>query len=442
MKDKKILLIRPSNRKLYETGNSRRDEPLGLEYIAASLENGHRVKILDLDILNINPQQLRRYLADEKPDFIGITASTPMLVDAKQIFTLVRAVLPDCKKIIGGAHPSCMPLNALEETGADAAVIGEGEYSFKDIVEERPYDEVLGIAFKKNGNFVINAKRKPVEDLDSLKHPAHHLVPRDNYQMSSYFEAYFNKNERPFRCASVITSRSCSFNCIYCASRKIFDTKVRLRSAENVVEEIAILYFELGVKAIMFVDDVFTLDEKRTTQICKMLIERKIKIKWWIDTRVDLVSEDLLRLMKEAGCRFIVYGVESGSQRILDMLNKSITLGQVREAFRITHKVGIDTKANFMLGHLDETEEEVLQSIKLAKELNSTKAGFYLTLPIPGSRLYEIAKERNLINKDFSEFMWYRLPVANLSRIDSRRLKAFQHYAYKEVLEKNPVNVD
>ena len=433
MKEKKILLIRPANRKLYETDNPRRDEPLGLEYIAASVENGHRVKILDLDIININTKGLKNFLTDEKPDYVGVTASTPMLIDARHIFTLVKTILPDCKKIIGGAHASCLPLNALQESGADAAIIGEGEYSFKEIVEERPYEEISGIAFAKNGSFVINPLRKPLDDLDSLVNPAHHLVPRDAYRMSPYFDVYFKDNEKPVRRASVITSRSCPFRCIYCSVRAISGTKIRFRSAQNVIEELAALYFEMGVRAVMFVDDVFTFDKKRTAKICEEMIKRKINLRWWIDTRVDLVSRDLLRLMKEAGCRFIVYGVESGSQRILDMLRKDITVEQVKEAFALTHKIGIDTKANFMLGHLDETEEEVLQSIQLAKELNPARAGFYLTVPLPGSHLYEIARQRNLIQKDFSQFMWYHWPVANLSRIDGKRLKALQHYAYKEV---------
>lgn len=437
MKKKKILLIRPSNRKLYETDNPRRDEPLGLEYISSNImQNGYRVKILDLDIINIDTEGLKEYLIQEQPDYVGVTASTPMLIDAKQIFALVNLTLPNCKKIIGGAHASCLPLNALEESGADVVVIGEGEYSFQEIIEERPYEEILGIGFRKDGNFIINPSRQPIDNLDSLKFPAHHLVPRDSYQMSAYFDIYFKEDERPIRSASVITSRSCPFNCIYCAIKTIAGSKIRLRSAENVIEEIALLYFELGVKAIMFVDDVFTFDKKRTSQICKTLIDRKINVKWWIDTRVDFVSEDLLWLMKEAGCRFIVYGVESGSQRILNMLKKGITIEQVREAFALTHKVGINTKANFMFGHLDETEEEVMQSIQLAKELNPARVGFYLTLPLPGSQLYEIAKARNLIHKGFSQFMWYGWPVANLSKIDSARLKTLQHFAYREVAAK------
>jgi anaerobic magnesium-protoporphyrin IX monomethyl ester cyclase len=433
MRDRKVLLIRPSNRKLYETDNPRRDEPLGLEYLASSLQNGDKVKILDLDILNLTTDELREYLIAEGPDYVGITASTPMLVDAKQILGLVKEILPDCKKIIGGAHASSLPLNALQESGADVAVIGEGEESFKEILQGRPYGKIAGIAFKENTESVINPPRRIINDLDSLAQPAHHLVSRDSYRMSPYFEAYFKDGQRPIRSASVMTSRSCPFNCIYCASRKIFNAKVRLRSPENVIEELASLYFELGVKAIMFLDDVFTLDKERTIQICQRLIKSRINIKWWIDTRVDLISEGLLMLMKESGCRFIVYGVESGSQRILDMLKKGITVEQVKEAFAMTHRVGIDTKANFMLGHLDETEEEVMQSIKLAKELNPARAGFYLTLPVPGSELYEIAQKRKLINKDFSQFMWYHLPVANLSKIDNVKLKALQRYAYSQM---------
>lgn len=141
----------------------------------------------------------------------------------------------------------------------------------------------------------------------------------------------------------------------------------------------------------------------------------------------------LLVLMKRAGCRLVVYGVEAGSQRILDLIRKQTRVETVRNAFRITKKVGIHAHANFMLGHPTESEEEIFESIRLAKELDPSKVGFYLTLPVPGSELYEMAKSRDLITEDFSEFMWYGKCVSKISAVPPGRLKELQKIAYQEV---------
>jgi len=406
------------------------------------LLNDHDVKILDLDIMELSDNELADYVAPEKPDYIGVSVATPMVAKTQSIFKVVEHILPQCVKVIGGPHPSSMPTQSLEHTGADVSVVGEGEYSFKELVEGVPYQRIKGIAFKDGTSFVSNEPRPPIEDLNSLPFPAHHMVPRDKYRMSPYFDSYYSESERPIFSSSVITSRSCPYQCIFCATKKIFGGKVRFRSPQNVVDEVEYLNKELGVRAMMFVDDCFTLNKNRTTEICQQIIRRRIDIKWWIDTRVDHVSEELLQVMKEAGCRFIVYGVEAGSQRILDLIQKKITIEQVKRAFALTHNIGIDTKANFMLGHPTETEDEMIQSVNLAKELNPTKTAFYLVLPLPGTELYDIAQSQNLITKDFSQFMWYHLPVSNISGVSEKRLKEIQRWAYKVAPGKEPTPID
>ena len=169
------------------------------------------------------------------------------------------------------------------------------------------------------------------------------------------------------RCASVITSRGCPFPCNYCASKKILGKAVRYRDAGLVIDEVEDLVSNYDVEAILFLDDCFTLDELRVVEMCEQIIKRGLKFHWWLDTRVDCISEELLNLMYVAGCRFIVYGVESGCQAVLDRIGKKIKVDDIMSAFEMTKRVGIDTKANFMFGHIDETREEIMESINLAK---------------------------------------------------------------------------
>ena len=263
--------------------------------------------------------------------------------------------------------------------------------------------------------------------IDSIKPPRRDLLDRKFYKSSYDFE-----DKVGIKCASVITSRGCPFPCNYCASKTILGKKVRFRDPKLVADEIEDLIYKQGVGAILFLDDCFTLNEIKVIELCEQIINRGMDFYWWLDTRVDCISEGVLNLMYEAGCRFIVYGVEAGSQAVLDRIGKKIKVDQIKEAFEVTQRVGIDTKANFMLGHIDETYEEIEESISLAKSLNATRYGFYLTLPLPGSKLYEIAKVRDVITKGFDRFKWYDEPVSNISKVSAEDLLLLQKEAYKE----------
>ena len=437
----KILLVRPSNRKLYDIPHPRRDEPLNLEYLAAPLISDHDVKILDLDVVENVAAGVEAEINDFAPDILGISVASAMLVDAKRIIATTKQVRPECKTIIGGIHPTALPEESIDYTGADFVTMGEGEFTLKELADGRDHHDIRGIIYKESGRFVKNEKRDPVQDLGEIPQPAHHFVRRSDYRMNEFFEDYFTEAERPIYSGMVITSRGCPYKCIYCSSKCVLGDRVRFRTSDHVVDELEFLAKDLGVKAVIFADDCFTLKKKRTLEICNEIIRRKIDMKWWVDTRVDHISEELLHAMKEAGCRFIVYGVESGSDRVLKVIKRGMKVAKIREVFALTHKVGIDAKANFTLGHLSETEEEIFESIRLAQDLGAAKSAFYLVLPLPGTPLYTLARRDDLITGDFSEFRWYGQPVAKVSKVAPERLKELQKLAYEMVPDAELMNL-
>ncbi len=414
------VLVKLPNARLYKDKNLTLLEPLGLQYIAA-FANNHNIKIVDLDI--VGKSELFKTIDIINPEFIGITVSTPMVKECKELIVEIRAKYPNIKFIVGGGHPSALPLQSLRDTNADYAVRGEGELTFKEILDGAELKNINGLAFEDT----INLPRPYIKNLDSLPLPLRYMDNRSSYRVSFDFDGIESQ-----KCASIITSRSCPFNCIYCASKSIFGSKVRFRSISNIISEIEYLVNDLGINTILFVDDCFTLIKSRVENFCNEVIRKNLKFVWWIDTRVDYISEELLRLMKKAGCQFIVFGIESGSQRVIDRIGKKITIDSVIRAFRAAHNVGIYTKANFMLGHLDETEEDIFETINLAKLLKATRYGFYLVLPLPGSELYNIAIKRGCNIGDFGEFLWYGKPVSNISKVSHERLQELQKFAYNE----------
>lgn len=401
MKEKTILFVSLSTKRIYDIPEDRPLlEPLWAEYLAAMIPE-HNVHILDMNI----DADVKTALEELNPDFIGISITTPLVKEAKVVIQTIRQVLPLAKIIIGGPHVCALEGKDLDH---DIAILGEAEASIKEIIE---------------GYSKRTLKGSPLNGLDSLPFPAR--ISREPHRLK------YNFGVKKQILASVITSRSCPYQCIFCASKSIFGNKLRFRSPENIIEELTDLKERYKVNSVIFLDDCFSLDKERVKKICTLMIERNLNIKWWVDTRCDHVDQPLLELMKAAGCMFIVYGVEAGSPEVLKRIRKNITIEQIREAFRVTKEAGIDTKCNIMLGHLDETEDQIWQSIALAKELAATKTSFYKVIALPGSELYDIATKRGLINSNsnFEDFAWY-LNTPNISKVSSERLEELQKIAY------------
>jgi radical SAM superfamily enzyme YgiQ (UPF0313 family) len=403
MNIKKVLFVNLSNARIYDTPEKRPIlEPMWAEYIDAAVKDYHKTYILDM---NSNPA-LEPTLEEFLPDFVFVSITTPLVKEAKEVISVVRRKMPNVKVVIGGPHVSALSGEGID---FDIAVKGEGEITSKKILD--------GLI---SSGVVIGE----VPEINQLPFPT-------RIERKGYFLDYADSLDHSQVLASVMTSRSCPWGCTYCASKIVFGRKLRSRTSQSVLDELTSLKEKYGVNRVIFLDDCFTVDKKRVEEICKGMIERKLNIKWWIDTRCDRVDEKTLTLMKQAGCDFIVFGVESGDQNVLNRIKKNVTLDTMREAFRLAKKVGIKTKCNIMIGHLDETREEIMRSIFFAKELDATKSSFYKVIPLPGSELYDVALQRGLISKEtsFDAFGWYKSPPV-ISKVSQEELDQLQKLAY------------
>lgn len=374
--------------------------PLGILYVAAYLKehSAHEIKILDLQLENKNDEELRKYLLVEKPDLVGLTAITFMMIDTIILIKLINNLLPDTKIILGGPHVNIYPEETLQIEGVDFIVLGEGELPCLDLINNLHSPEKLknigGLVFKDSDKIINTGQRELLQDLDQLPHPVRELT-----EYKKYYSALAMENP----VTSMFTSRGCPYRCIFC-DRPHLGKIFRARSAKNVVEEIVEIK-NLGIREIFIYDDTFTVDRQRVVNICQELINRKIKINWDIRARVNTVDEELLKLMKKAGCSRIHYGVEAGTDEILNNLRKGITVEMVKQAFKLTHWVGIETAAYFMIGNPGEKLEDIKKSIKLAKELKPDYVHFSVLTPFPATELYFLGLQKGLIRTDvWAEF--------------------------------------
>lgn len=432
----KILLINPS---WFEGAVLDRltpmTHPLGLAYIAAILKrNGYNdVQILDARPLGLRLERIVSIIKKLQPQIIGITASTSQITLADKILYWVKKIKPTILCVIGGPHVSALPERTLKETNADVCVVGEGEYTFLDLVktfEKRAdFKEVRGIYYRaENGKIFFTGDRAFICNLDGLPFPTWHLLP----PLSSYSPSPPNlKSERKL-CASVITTRGCPFKCKFC-DKSVFGNTYRKRSAESIIDEIEELIKKYGVREIRFWDDLFTLDKDRVEKICFELMRRELKVSWSCDSRVDTITDKLLELMKKAGCWQISYGIESGSQKILDLLGKGIKLSEVRDTIEISKKVGLSTKGYFMLGLPGDTRETMKKTIEFSESLNLDYAIFSFYSPYPGTEMYaSFMKYGTLLASKWDDYIMFGKPTFLPRDVDKNELELFYKKAYFE----------
>jgi len=396
--------------------------PLGLAYLASTLErSGHEVEIIDALALELPISQVKKELEKDQPDIIGVTAATPTIYNAFDVVKTAKSVCPRSFTILGGPHPSFLPVETLKECPElDAVCIGEGEETMVEVAEalegDRELAKVKGIAFKSKGGTIIKTSTRPfIKDLDSVHFPAWHLLPMDKYGVLG----------RKSVICHMMTSRGCPFQCIFCSSSLLFGKRYRARSAENVVDEMEYIVSKYNPESIEFSDDAFTLDQKRVEDICDEIRRRGLDMGWACSSRVDTVSRRLLEKMKEAGCFLIYYGIESGSQRILDFVKKGIKIEQVKKTVRWTKEVGIKTLGSFIMGFPDETKKEIKETIEFSRRLKLDYAQFSVATPYPGTELYDMARRDNLLlTEDWSHYTAGRPVMAtkNLSPHEIQKL--------------------
>jgi len=425
----KVLLINPWQ----DTGYPQ--PPLGLAMIAAVLEkNGYHIKVLDAPALKLTENSILRGIVKEKPDIIGITAMTPTMNSAINMARQIKEMNNDVIIVLGGAHVTLFPEETLQRVPeVDIVVRGEGEQTMFELVKtlengDSINSQVLGVTYREKKCIRSSPARPFNSDLDSLPFPAFHLLPMTRYRLHP-------PHGRRMPSIPIITSRGCPYRCIYC-SKSVFGGKYRANSPTYVVDEIEHLMEKFNVREIAFYDDVFTLDKKRVFAICEELGRRRIEIPWTCETRVNLVNKDLVEKMKKAGCYMIAYGVESGTQEILNNLKKDITLEQATRAFELTHKIGIQTIAYFMIGSPGETPKKIEETIKFAKKLDSDFVQFSITTPFPGTELFNLAIKEGIVSKDWDDYIYAGLrsidyPAFETNTLNNEDLKRWDIQAYR-----------
>ena len=404
--------------------------PLGLAYLAATLQKlNYRVIILDYLLEKFKEENLLRLIKKENIPIIGLTAVTPNIKKALHLAEIIKKKFPEKIIILGGAHATLKPEEIFKETKSiDYILRGEGELRFPKLIEyilkkENP-ENLSGLTFQKNEQLISTPDADFIENLDELPFPARELLDIKKYSK------YLNSLQKP--ATTIFTSRGCPYHCIYC-SKPITGTKFRPRSPENIISEIKLLKNKYNIKELQFYDDTFTLDKKRVLKICQLLTENKLKINWKCETRVNLVDEELLKTMKMAGCYFIAYGIESGSQKLLNFLKKGTTIEQIKDAVILTKKAGIKVLGYFMLGIPTESEEEIKQTIEFSKKLNLDYVQFAIATAYPGTKLYDIAKQSGKISDDWSQtfYAFGSKPTISLSDVPIKKLRSYLKKAYR-----------
>lgn len=384
--------------------------PLGIGYIAAVLEeNGFSPKIIDSIPLNYDLHELIEILKEQKPDVVAFSSTVIFIHMTKEAAKMVKEALPNTTVILGGPHVTSLPHETMKFKYFDLAALHEGEYTFLELAkafeknknllkDKKELSKIKGIVYRDNGKLKFTPPRELIKDLDELPFPARHLFPPlDKY---SPVEASFKR--LPY--AHMMSSRGCPYRCIFCDS-KIFGHTVRMRSPENVLAEINYLVDTYGVREIRFFDDTFTFDKQRAMEISRLIKENHPQLIWTAITRVNHVDPELLKAMREAGCWQLSYGLESGSQRMLNIMKKGTTVEQGRKAVKWTKQAGMEARAYFVFGMPGETLESIDKTVKFAKSLPLDVVTFYNVTLMPGNELYQMAqREGKILHHDYEHY--------------------------------------
>jgi len=424
----KVMLILPSSRFVLKDKLGITSVPLGLAYLASFLEkDNHKVRIIDSATLDYKKEDIRNQIEKFNPHLVGVTATTSSIYDAYSVAKLTKSFNYKIKVVAGGPHVTFTATQTLKECPSiDIIVRGEGEETFRELVNSLEshgghisfLKKIKGITFRDNGGILETENRPFIKNLDEIPFPAYHLLPMDRYKLEGK------------RFAGIMSSRGCPFSCIFCSSSELFGKIWRARSPENVVEEIKLLKYKYGVKEIEFLDDTFTLNKKRAERICDLLIRENLTISWACSSRVDTINESLIEKLKRAGCHTIYLGIESGSQRILNIIDKRITLAQAERAVNLIKKVKLNTLGSFIIGIPGETVKTIKKTISFAKKLSPSFVQFTICTPYPGTKLFKIAKEKGwLLTRNWSKYtildQTMKIPGAVVTNIKKWLLRAY-----------------
>jgi len=375
--------------------------PVGLAYLAAVLKPlAGKITALSADVLGLDVERTLERVIDQKPDVLAISVSTPAVNNAVSITQRVKKALKDIKVIAGGPHATLFPDDMIN-SGVDIVVRGEGEETLVDLgryfIGEKDISAIGGVSYKSDNRVVHHADRPLIKDLDNIPFPAWEYFSIDRY------ESTFKRSRLSL---PIVSARGCPGKCTFCY-KGIFGRRFRVRSPENILNEVLYLKERFNIDEFSIIDDCFTIIPERAIQFCDLLQARKIRIPWSLPAgiRVDTVSAELLTSLKAAGCYRVGFGIETGNADIMKKIKKGITLEQVRKAVALSKKAGLECTTNFMIGNLGETTETIDDSIRFALELDADYAQFSRAVPFPGSEMYnQLKKEGKIITRNWDDY--------------------------------------
>ena len=438
----KILLVSPKS----SVWNSRKHIHMGLGYLAGALiaAGYDDVTLFDAEV---EDESLALLLERERYDLVGISSPTPLIYEAWEAAALAQA--QGAITILGGPHLTLMPEESMQRPEVDLVVRGEAEDTLVEIVREverQPangrerlpscnFEPILGLSWRDaSGQVVHNADRILRREIESIPWPAYHLFKIERYTNLQPLTDGLDPQARAY---TLVTSRGCPYQCVYC-SKPITGNTWRARSPEDVVAEWRYLVEEMGATEIGITDDVWNLKLERAKEICRLLIREGLNRVPWVPIhgmRADHTDAELFQLMKEAGCRRVGFGVESGNQAVLDAIKKRQTLDDVRRAFRQAKAAGLQTMGFFIFGLPADTEETMEDTIRFALELDPDLANFMIAAPYPGTELWEIARrDGRLFSMDWHDYAIhdekarYELPSLPAELVERKWHEAYRRF--------------
>ena len=399
---KKILLLVANYR---TTGYDFYDSafpPLALEYIAAYVEDLVEVKILDSKAANLSHKQVKKEVEKYQPDLVGLTVPVTSAIEDVLGYAKI-AKNYGCMTVIGGWHPTLAVEQTLSSPWIDIVVRGEGEFTFRELIETGSPENVNGLSYKKDGEIIHNPDRIFLKNLDDLKLPARHLVKDNKYRV-------FNMN-----CDAIETSRGCPQGCKFCSTNVVYKRSWRPRSVENVIQELEIVSKNKKITDVFFVDDNILVDMKRVRKLCLEIIKGKREgrirdLKFFFQGRLDAMARhpDITNLMGEAGFWLVLVGVEATDDKTLKQIDKGCNIDKIKEGIEALHDAGIVVMGNVILGvDIEASIDDILTTIKKTNELTLDLPSFTLLTPFPSTGFYSEMRDKNLLlSEDYSKYNW------------------------------------
>jgi radical SAM superfamily enzyme YgiQ (UPF0313 family) len=435
----RILLFRPNSEVLTAL------PPLGLMSLSAYLREfgKHEVRVYDGRLYCATNADIAQKVEEFQPDIVGVGLLSLERQVGHNALKYIRKNFPHLTLLMGGPYPTSEPKDAMENPALDFAVQGEGEIIASNLLNCLQKGDglrnVKGIAYRANGDVALNPPEDFIKDLDTLPQIAWDLITLPDYFQGKGRSTQMNLHKKYLESAPMQISRGCPYQCTYC--HNLMGKQIRYRSIERILEEMWFLKKTYGVKEIELVDDAFNLDIKYATQFFQSLVDSNINLNYSFPNglRADRMTTKLVDLMKTAGVYRLVYAIETGSPRMQKLVKKNLNLDKAQEMITYTAKKGISVGSFYMLGFLDETEEEMRMTLNFAFKSKAHTASFFLLNPFPNTEIYNQAVKAGF-NLDDSKFSHYYSLSSNISRVPSQKILKLRNYAYRRFFL-NPIRM-